>query len=86
MVDSPLEFPGDHPIRVMGRNTPEFRAQVLAVLAESAACAPLPEVAERVSRDGGFVSLSVVVRVASRAELDLLYRRLHATGLVLYSL
>ena len=84
MVDSPLEFPGEHPVKVMGRNTPEFRAQVLAVLAEGVAAAPT--VAERVSRDGGFVSLSVVVRVASRAELDLLYRRLHATGLVLYSL
>lgn len=84
MVDSPLEFPGEHPVKVMGRNTPEFRAQVLAVLAEGVAAAPT--VAERVSRDGGFVSLSVVVRVESRDALDLLYRRLHATGLVLYSL
>ncbi len=84
MADSPLEFPGDHPVKVMGRNTPEFRAQVLAVLAGGAT--PAPAVAERISRDGGFVSLTVVVRVASRDELDALYRRLHATGLVLYSL
>lgn len=84
MADSPLEFPGDHPVKVMGRNTPEFRAQVLAVLAEGPA--PAPAVAERISRDGGFVSLSIVVRVESRDELDTLYRRLHATGLVLYSL
>jgi putative lipoic acid-binding regulatory protein len=86
MVDSPLEFPGDHPVKVMGRNTPDFRARVLAVLAEGAAQSPAPQVEERLSRDGSFVSLTCTVRVANREELDDLYRRLHATGLVLYSL
>ena len=86
MVDSPLDFPADYPVKVMGRHTAEFRAQVLAVLADGTDLGPAPRVEERVSRDGTFVSLTVVVRVESRAELDLLYRRLHATGLVLYSL
>ena len=85
MDQSPLEFPRDHPIKVMGRQSAEFRAQVLAVLAEHAG-ATAPPVAERLSRDGTFVSLTVTVRVASRAELDALYRRLHATGLVLFAL
>lgn len=86
MVDSPLEFPGDHAVKVMGRNTPEFRARVRAVLAAGAAESPALEVEERLSRDGSFVSLTCTVRVASREELDDLYRRLHATGLVLYAL
>jgi uncharacterized protein len=86
MVDSPLEFPGDHAVKVMGRNTPEFRAQVRAVLAESAGESPAPRLEERLSRDGSFVSLTCTVQVASREDLDDLYRRLHATGLVLYAL
>jgi putative lipoic acid-binding regulatory protein len=86
MVASPLEFPCDYPLKVMGRHTAEFRAQVLAVLAEGAGVSPALRVEERLSRDGSFVSLTCIVRVESRAELDLLYRRLHATGLVLYSL
>jgi putative lipoic acid-binding regulatory protein len=59
---------------------------VLAVLAEGAAESPLLKVEERLSRDGSYVSLTCTVRVASRAELDAVYRRLHATGLVRYSL
>jgi len=86
MDESPLEFPCDYPLKVMGRHTAQFRAQVLAVLAAGADGAPAPRVVERLSRDGTFVSLTCTVRVASRAELDQLYRRLHATGLVLYSL
>ncbi len=86
MDESPLEFPCDYPVKVMGRHTAEFRQRVLAVLAAEAAGAAAPRVEERLSRDGTFVSLTCTVRVASRAELDGLYRRLHATGLVLYSL
>ncbi len=83
MQDSPLEFPCDYPLKVMGRATPEFRSAVLGALPPEAGA---PPVAERLSRDGNFVSLTLTVRVASRDELDGLYRRLHATGLVLYSL
>ena len=86
MVDSPLEFPCDYPLKVMGRHAPEFRERVIAVLAEGAAESPVLKVEERLSRDGAYVSLTCTVRVASREELDGLYRRLHATGLVLFSL
>ena len=87
MDASPLEFPCDYAVKVMGRHTPEFRAQMLAVLAAATGEAPADErVAERLSRDGHFVSLTCTVRVADRAQLDHIYRRLHATGLVLYAL
>lgn len=86
MDDTPLDFPRDHPLKVMGRHTPEFRAKVLAVLAAEADAAAGLRVEERLSRDGNFVSLTLTLRVASREQLDLIYRRLHATGLVLYAL
>ena len=81
---SPIEFPADYPIKLIGRNTPEFRAQVLAIIARLPP-RELTEDAERVSRDGNYLSLTCHAHVTSRAELDALYRELHATGLVLYA-
>jgi putative lipoic acid-binding regulatory protein len=86
MDGSPLEFPSDYPVKVMGRHTPEFRAAVLAALADRLAGDHEVALTERISRDGGYVSLTALVRVGSRAELDAIYRELHATGLVLYAL
>jgi uncharacterized protein len=86
MDETPLEFPCDFPVKVMGRHTAEFRTQILAALAAETHGAAAPRIEERLSRDGTFVSLTCTVRVASRDELERIYRRLHATGLVLYSL
>ncbi|HXQ30574.1 MAG TPA: DUF493 domain-containing protein [Steroidobacteraceae bacterium] len=79
------EFPCEYPIKVMGRHTPEFRARMLEVL-EREAAATVSGVAERLSRDGNYLSLTCRVRVDSRERLDALYRELHATGLVLIAL
>ena len=85
MKRSPLEFPCDYPIKVMGRHTPEFRARMLEVLGRQAT-AGVSAVAERLSRDGNYLSLTCTVHVESRERLDALYRELHATGLVLIAL
>jgi putative lipoic acid-binding regulatory protein len=83
---APLTFPCSYPVKVMGRRTPEFRARVSQVLARCAPAATPPQLSERLSRDGTYVSLTATVHIGSRAELDSLYRELHATGLVLYAL
>ena len=86
MENTPLEFPGEHPVKVMGRHSPEFRERVFGVLHELGK-PPRPEsVAERPSRDGTYLSLTFEVWVASRDDLDGIYRALHATGLVIYAL
>ena len=80
-----LEFPCDYPLKLIGRRAPEFRERMLAILGQEpgrVVSAP----AERLSRDGNYLSLAVTVRVATRAELDALFRELHATGLVLFAL
>ena len=86
MPATPLAFPCDYPVKVMGRDTPEFRARVLEVLAAEVAPDAPPELAERPSRNGTYVSLTCTLRVASREQLDRIYRKLHATGLVRYAL
>ena len=80
-----LEFPCDYALKLMGRNSEEFRAAVRAIVAHQPPKS-LQVDAERISRDGTFLSLTCHVHAASREALDALYRELHATGLVLYAL
>lgn len=80
-----LEFPCAYPLKLIGRHSPEFRERLLAIVGQRPGRI-VSEPAERLSRDGNYLSLAVTVQVASRAELDELFRELHATGLVLFAL
>jgi putative lipoic acid-binding regulatory protein len=80
-----LEFPGPHPVLVMGRHDPEFRRAMLAIFARQPGFAAAA-VRERLSRDGTYLSLTCTLDMASRADLEALYQELKATGLVLYAL
>ena len=86
MQRSPLEFPCDYAVKVLGRSTPDFRARILEVV--TARLGPVTEekISERPSRGGKYVALTCTVHAESREELDGLYRALHATGLVLVAL
>jgi uncharacterized protein len=86
MDESPLEFPGHHPVTVMGRDTPEFRAHTYAVVLAQVGPLEPALIAERSSRDGTYLSITYTVPAESREQLDALYRALHATGLVLFAL
>lgn len=86
MEDSPLTFPCLYPLKVMGANTAEFRARMHAVIAAQAGAGQPTAASERLSANGKFVSLTLTVEVASRDQLDALYRELHATGMVLMAL
>lgn len=82
--DSPLEFPCDFPIKVMGRDdNDDFRSEAVAIV--EAEIGPLPEgaVSTQPSRNGRFLSVTVTVRAQSREQLDSLYRRLTAHERVL---
>jgi putative lipoic acid-binding regulatory protein len=85
MAAPPLDFPCDYPVKVMGRQTPEFRARMHEVFARHSGYAA-GSVSERPSRDGTFLALTCTLRVADRGTLEALYQELHATGLVLFAL
>ena len=82
--ESLLEFPTDLPIKVFGRNDPEFRAAVLAIVETHFGSAYT--VAEQHSKQSSYVSLTVTVRVESRAQADAVYAALVAHELVLMAL
>jgi hypothetical protein len=83
-LESPLEFPCDLPIKVFGRNDPEFRAAVLAIVGKHFGSAYT--VAEQHSKQGSYSSLTVTVRAESRAQADAVYAALVAHELVLMAL
>lgn len=86
MEDSPLQFPCEYPLKVMGANDPSFRERMRAVIAGELGTGQPSHVAERLSANAKFVSLTCTVTVQTRDQLDGLYRALHATGLVLMAL
>ena len=83
MSDSLLEFPCDFPIKVMGRKDAGFRQLVVALVEAHAGPIATDRVQLRESRDGNFVSLTLVVRTESQAQLDAIYTSLSGHDQVL---
>jgi len=77
-ADSDDGFPRNQPIKVLGRNAPEFRESALAIVRAHWPDAADYTVAERLSSGGAYLSLTITVRVASRAKADAVYRELSA--------
>lgn len=77
-----LEFPVDFPLKVMGRRVDGF-AQAIADLTLAHVPGFDPSTVElRVSSKGTYLSMTLVVRIDSRAQLEALYRDLMAHPMV----
>lgn len=83
MSDSLLEFPCDFPLKVMGRQAPDFEALVLGLVETETGPLRADAVQRRESRDGNFVSLTVTVRVSDQVQLDAVYEALTAHDRIL---
>ena len=72
--ESAIEFPCEFPIKMMGRDTPEFRTTVRVLIENHVG--PVAEEAIRVnlSGKGNFVSVTVTVTATSQQQLDDIYR------------
>jgi putative lipoic acid-binding regulatory protein len=79
---SPLRFPTDFPIKVMGRRVDDFAQTIVAVVIEHAPDFDPATLQMRTSRAGNYLSLTVTVRATSREQLDNLYRALTSHPLV----
>ena len=72
MVDestSPLQFPTDYPIKVVGRPSDEFRARVHAIMLRHAPNLDPDRVSERLSENGNFLSISYTIVAESREQV-----------------
>ena len=74
--NSPLAFPCDFPIKVMGRKQPRFVQAVTGIVRKHAPDFDAATVEMRPSRQGKYLSVTCVVRATSRQQLDALYQEL----------
>jgi len=81
-----LEFPCAYPLKVMGRDSSEFRSAARSIVERHAGPIPDGDVTTRASREGNFLALTFAITAESRAQLDALYLELTSCPEVLVAL
>ena len=84
--DTLLEFPCDFPLKIMGRNTDDFRSLVLGIVRKHAGDIDSSQIEERPSRDGNYLGLTYTIRATSKQQLDALYMELTSCERVMVAL
>ena len=72
--ESVIEFPCEFPIKMMGRNAPEFPATARALVEKHAGTVHDDAVQESLSRNDRFVSVTVTITATSQQQLDAIYQ------------
>jgi putative lipoic acid-binding regulatory protein len=72
--ESVIEFPCDFPIKIMGRDTPEFRATARRLIENHVGPVADEAIQANLSGKGNFVSITVTVTATSQQQLDDIYR------------
>lgn len=77
-----LKFPCDFPIKVMGHLVDSFAKEVCAVVKAHDPQFDAASIEMRPSKNGNYLSVTVMVRATSRDQLDTLYRALTSHPMV----
>jgi putative lipoic acid-binding regulatory protein len=73
---SPIDYPTDFPIKVLGHTQAGFAQAVVGIVQRHAPDFDGATVQMRPSRKGRYLSVTCTVRATSREQLDALYREL----------
>lgn len=73
---SPLAFPCDFPLKIMGRKEAGFAQAIMEIVLKHAPDFQPATMEMRSSRQNTYLSLTCVIRATSRAQLDALYQEL----------
>ena len=84
--ESAIKFPCSFPIKMMGRDTPEFRSTARAIVEKHAGVVADEAVQAALSRNGNFVSVTVTIVATSQEQLDKIYHDATAHDDVLMAL
>lgn len=79
---SPLVFPTDFPIKVMGKRVDHFAQEIVRVVRVHAPDFDAATLELRASSGGNYLSVTATIRATSREQLDALYRELTSHPLV----
>lgn len=80
--ESLIEYPSDFPIKVMGKQHPEFAQTLTEIVLQFDPQFDPATVEMRPSKGGNYMGLTFTIRATSRQQLDDLYRTLHAHPMV----
>ena len=80
--ESLIEFPCDFPIKVMGETHSEFSKEIIKSIQSLEPSFDASKIEMRGSSGGKYISLTCVVRVDSRPQLDDIYRALTSHPMV----
>jgi putative lipoic acid-binding regulatory protein len=72
--ESAIDFPCEFPVKMMGHNSPEFRATARALIEEHAGEVNDSAVQESLSRNERFVSVTITITAISPRQLDDIYQ------------
>ena len=67
---SPLQFPTDYPIKVVGRSARDFRSRIDAVVRRHSPDLPAARISERGSGAGNFISITYTLVAESREQVS----------------
>ena len=81
--ESPLQFPTDYPIKVVGRTERSFRSRIDAVVFSRTPDLTQDRVSERASGAGNFTSITYTIVARDRDHVTTLVTALVATECVL---
>ena len=81
-----LEFPCEYPLKLMGRDEPDFHVAAQSILKDHLGALDDDRVSLRSSRNGKFVALTITFTATSREQLDALYHDLSDNDHVLIAL
>jgi putative lipoic acid-binding regulatory protein len=84
--DTVLTFPCRFPVKMMGRDTPEFHAAALRLIEQHAGTPDAADVRTSPSRNGRFVSMTVTIEATSQEQLDAIYRDASAQAEIMVAL
>ena len=88
MTSSPtlIDYPGEFPIKIMGKNEEEFTESILMIVNRHISNFDDKSVEARESKENKYLSLTCTVHVISQSQLDALYQELCDHPMVLMAL
>ncbi len=77
-----IEYPCDFPIKVMGKNNPDFKSAVIHICQQFDPKFNVDSIEVRSSKENKYIGLTVSIHATSREQLDEVYRTLSTHPLV----
>ena len=81
-----LDFPCDFPIKMMGREQPEFRDAAVALVERHTGKIRSDAIRTAPSRNGNFLSITITIKARNQQQLDDIYSDLSAHEEILVAL